>query len=907
VSQAAMPEPSAAADPISENALSLAWIFGFSREVGLHNLCDDNRSAIFYASAHTGIIYDLNAKTQKLLQGHCNAISCTCASADRRLVATADIGDDSMLVLWDSYTASPVKTIAAPHPGGVRAMDISPDGKHLVTLSADTGPQVLSVWDCSRDGSSETPLFSAQVTTATGAVAEVQTSVRLDPSNPSEIVTNGASIVIFWSFATGVLTYYSPPLGEHDFKQPIGALTQSVFIPGSARAVTATADGDAVLWDCVEQGPGEPTSERCASKVVRLHSGAVNHLLTTGEYLVSGGHDGYVRFFDFDFRIIAWFEDIDAGPVASVSFAVPSALSKKAAQASSVLACSDFVVGTSNALIVACTPSMFDELQAERRRGALLVQGQDAMVHGLAAHPSLSRFAVTGRAGLLQLWDYSEKRLLLMRMFEKLLGHTLAFSPNGKFLAIGFTNGQLKVLMGMTLEELATFKASKGCITAAAFSNCSTFLATADTDNCIGVYRLGNPGDDAAAKKEWVYIGKYRGHYKPVTGIQFGEGADGTPRLFSSGEDRSLVEYDLARSSVQGGIQLRNTAKVEQTAVCTGCMWLPAGVQGAEPVVVTANDQYKLRVVAPGPKSIQRTVIGPTYGGPLTRMLLLPEGDEGASSSGVRHVAYATHDKVIGLMQMPMDGNPSRVMGLISHPGEVSDLAVSWDGKHVITAGGADNSIHLWRTDVAALEAATKAGGAGIEPFVAQLEGGAEGSFYQEMIDHFYYAQLRAQGEDTTDPRLISRLVPIKQLGNMMRSLGFYPSQREVDEITLEARLVAKEAVAKDPTRTSDDSLNFDEFLTMYVNHRPIFGVSKEQIADAFSVLSMDGQGTLSRDSLLRALASHDESLAGDDLAQCLRMLVGVDDPAAAIPDQIDAKTFAEAILGFQDYAAAGA
>ena len=882
------------------NCLSLSWIFGFSREVGVHNLCDENRQAIFYASAHTGIIYDLNSKTQKLLQGHCNAISCTCASADRRHVATADKGEDSMLVLWDSYTATPIKTFASPHPGGIRAMDISPDGKHIVTLSADVGPQILSVWDCTFGGSSDEPLFSAQVTTATGAVAEVQTSIRLDPSDPSSIITNGSSVVIFWSFATGVLTYYSPPLGEHDFKQPIGALTQSCFIPNSSKAVSATADGDVVLWDCVEQGPGEPTAERRASKVVNLHKSAVNVLLTSGEYIVSGGSDGFIKFFDFDFRIIAWFEDLDAGPVASVSFATPMANKGKLTSENAVLTCPDFCLGTSNALIVACTPSMFDELEQSRRRGVLLVQGQDSMVHGLAAHPSLSRFAVTGRAGLLQLWDYNEKRLLLMRMFDKLLGHTLTFSPNGKFLAIGFTNGQLKVLMGMTLEELATFKASKGCITAAAFSNCSTFLATADTDNCIGVYRHGNPGDEAGAKKEWVYIGKYRGHYKPVTGLQFGEGADGSARLFSTGEDRSLVEYDLARSSIQGGIQLRNTAKVEQTAVPTGCMWLPPGVQGAEPAVITANDQYKLRVVAPGPKSITRTVVGPTYGGPLTRMMLLPNVDEDATP-GARHVVYATHEKVIGMMQVPMDGNPSKVMGLIAHPGEVSDLAVSWDGKHIITAGGADNSIHLWKADTSTLEAIAAAGGAGIEPFVTQLDGGAEGSFYQEMMDHFYYAQLRAQGEDTTDPRKITGTVPISQLGNMMRSLGFYPSQREVDEVMQEARLVAAAA-----NRETTDSITFDEFLVMYVNHRPIFGVSKEQIADAFAALSVEGSGGyLSRDSLLRALASHDESLAGEDLSQCLRMLVGTDDPTVAIPEHIDAKAFAEQLLGFQDYTAA--
>ena len=116
-----------------------------------------------------------------------------------------------------------------------------------------------------------------------------------------------------------------------------------------------------------------------------------------------------------------------------------------------------------------------------------------------------------------------------------------------------------------------------------------------------------------------------------------------------------------------------------------------------------------------------------------------------------------------------------------------------------------------------------------------------------------------------------------------------------------EARLVAAAA-----NRETTDSITFDEFLVMYVNHRPIFGVSKEQIADAFAALSVEGSGGyLSRDSLLRALASHDESLAGEDLSQCLRMLVGTDDPTVAIPEHIDAKAFAEQLLGFQDYTAA--
>ena len=50
------------------NVLSLRWAFGFNRDVSVHNLCDENRAALFFASAHTGVIYDLNTKHQTLLQ-----------------------------------------------------------------------------------------------------------------------------------------------------------------------------------------------------------------------------------------------------------------------------------------------------------------------------------------------------------------------------------------------------------------------------------------------------------------------------------------------------------------------------------------------------------------------------------------------------------------------------------------------------------------------------------------------------------------------------------------------------------------------------------------------------------------------------------------------------------------------
>ena len=82
------------------------------------------------------------------------------------------------------------------------------------------------------------------------------------------------------------------------------------------------------------------------------------------------------------------------------------------------------------------------------------------------------------------------------------------------------------------------------------FSHDSNILATSDAENCVAVYRFGS-GLEEGAVKQWEFLGKYRAHYKTITGLGFGQSDEGQPRLFSTAEDRHIVEYDLARSSVQ--------------------------------------------------------------------------------------------------------------------------------------------------------------------------------------------------------------------------------------------------------------------------------------------------------------------------------------------------------------------
>lgn len=76
-------------------------------------------------------------------------------SQNKKWVVTADAGQDSMLVIWDTASGIPIKNIFNPHPNGVIAMDISPDALFIVTLSApapppgsnNNDPQLISLWE----------------------------------------------------------------------------------------------------------------------------------------------------------------------------------------------------------------------------------------------------------------------------------------------------------------------------------------------------------------------------------------------------------------------------------------------------------------------------------------------------------------------------------------------------------------------------------------------------------------------------------------------------------------------------------------------------------------------------------------------------------------------------------------
>jgi hypothetical protein len=65
-------------------------------------------------------------------------------------------------------------------------------------------------------------------------------------------------------------------------------------------------------------------TDRSGIKLLRMHEGhAITAISIFDNFLVTAASDGFVRFYDFKFRLLAWYEDLDVGPITALTFTSP--------------------------------------------------------------------------------------------------------------------------------------------------------------------------------------------------------------------------------------------------------------------------------------------------------------------------------------------------------------------------------------------------------------------------------------------------------------------------------------------------------------------------------------------------------------------------------------------------------
>jgi cilia- and flagella-associated protein 251 len=88
------------------------------------------------------------------------------------------------------------------------------------------------------------------------------------------------------------------------------------------------------------------------------------------------------------------------------------------------------------------------------------------------------------------------------------------------------------------------------------------------------------------------------------------------------------------------------------------------------------------------------------------------------------------------------------------------------------------------------------------------------------------------------------------------------------------------------------NAVDINTFIRLFVNHRPVYGIGKNNIEDAFQSLvqSVGGEarnGGLTRDDLIRLLREEGECMGQQELEECLGLLVGDSNFKTALPSEI--------------------
>ena len=101
----------------------------------------------------------------------------------------------------------------------------------------------------------------------------------------------------------------------------------------------------------------------------------------------------------------------------------------------------------------------------------------------------------------------------------------------------------------------------------------SKYMATRDDDCCVCLFHYEHIANDPNLRIEWSFNGKMRAHLLDITAVAFGETHRVTQsgevqtrhRLFSVGEDRRFVEYDIYESDESRGLKVVTVINVKNS------------------------------------------------------------------------------------------------------------------------------------------------------------------------------------------------------------------------------------------------------------------------------------------------------------------------------------------------------
>ncbi|MBN3909245.1 MAG: NACHT domain-containing protein [Nostoc sp. NMS1] len=401
----------------------------------------------------------------------------------------ASCGQDHTIKLWDITTGECLKTLYG-HTSIVTAIAWSPDAKLLASSSYD---HTVKVWH----------LATGQcVQTLEGHNACVW-SVAFHPADQILATAGEDNTIRLWDLETGCCVQ---ALEGH--QQWVKAIA---FSPEGQILASGSFDQTVKLWDI---------HTKVCLMTLQGHAGVITSVAFSpkGEQLASGSYDQTVKIWDIDTGKCLDTLEKHTNRIWSVAFHPQGHLIASGGD--------DHAARVWELQTGQCTKTF---------------QGHSNAVYGIAHSWQQNLLASGHEDQTIKLWDVNlnapQSLKVDLQPFRVLHGHSnrifsVAFSPNGQFLASASADRTIKLWSPHTGQCLKTLHGHGSWVWAVAFSPDSNFLASGSYDHTIKIWDV-HSGE---------CLQTLQGHPGSVLAIAFSP--DGKT-LFSSGYDSIVKCWDL--------------------------------------------------------------------------------------------------------------------------------------------------------------------------------------------------------------------------------------------------------------------------------------------------------------------------------------------------------------------------
>jgi tRNA A-37 threonylcarbamoyl transferase component Bud32 len=192
-------------------------------------------------------------------------------------------------------------------------------------------------------------------------------------------------------------------------------------------------------------------------------------------------------------------------------------------------------VGHARDLLDACQGNLrgweYDYLDTLFNKNQRTLRGHTGVVDSVAFSPDGKRLVSGSSDGAVKVWDAQTGQETLTLKGHNGSVSSVAFSPDGKRLVSGSTDGTLKVWDAQTGQETLTLKGHTGSVSSVAFSPDGKRLVSGSTDGTLKLW-------DAQTGQETLTL---KGHTGLVYSVAFSP--DGK-RLVSGGQDNTVKVWD---------------------------------------------------------------------------------------------------------------------------------------------------------------------------------------------------------------------------------------------------------------------------------------------------------------------------------------------------------------------------